>query len=47
MASENNITITIRLDAKMYEEIKKRAEVYGISFNSMIKILLKECLKGD
>lgn len=47
MKKNENVTITIRLDPKIYEEIKKRAEDYGISFNSMIKIILKECLKLD
>ncbi len=47
MSKNENVTITIRLDSKVYEEIKKRAEDYGISFNSMIKIILKECLKLD
>lgn len=47
MRDNQNVTITIRLDPKVYDEIKKRADDYGISFNSMLKIILKESLKVD
>ena len=47
ISKKENVTITIRLDPEIYDEVKKRAEDYGISFNSMLKIILKESLKEN
>lgn len=41
---KRNVTVTLRLDNNIYNEIKKYAENYGISFNAMLKVLLKDII---